>query len=363
MHTPLRTIALKLHLFLGLTAGLVVTVVCLTGAVLAFEADLSELSVPERYHIEGSGAHVPVAQAFEAARATLPEATLGGITVYQDANRPWEFNFGPAGRVYVDPFTGQVIESGVSRPAFFAKAQEFHRWLLAPSVGRPIVGAATVMFVFILCFGLILWWPRTMGALKARINPFSLFTKHSSGRRKLHDLHVALGIWCLIPLFVMSLTGLPEAYQWATKALYLVTSSAPQAPSPSSTSDTTLAALAPESALATGVALLGDAKQWMLRMPPRRTGTISVISLPLDGWHDRVVDQVYLDRVTGAALRIDRWNDLTPGFRARRSIYPWHFGTIWGFPSKLVAFLACLFGASFPITGFLMYRAGKRAVG
>ena len=75
------------------------------------------------------------------------------------------------------------------------------------------------------------------------------------------------------------------------------------------------------------------------------------------------MDQVYLDRVTGAQLRLDRWEDLTPGFRARRSIYPWHFGTVWGFPSKLVAFLACLFGATFPITGFLMYRAGLRHTG
>ncbi|MEO6066744.1 MAG: PepSY-associated TM helix domain-containing protein [Gemmatimonadales bacterium] len=360
MRSPLRTVTLKLHLFLGLTAGLVVMVVCLTGAVLAFEADLLKLFAPERYHVEGSGVRVPVAQAFEAARATLPEATLGGITVYQHANRPWEFNFGQGGRVHVDPFTGRVIESGVKRPVFFSKAQELHRWLLAPNVGRPIVGAATVMFVFILLFGFILWWPRTAGAFKVRINPFSLFTKHSSGRRKLHDLHVALGVWCLVPLLVMALTGLPEGYQWATKLLYVVTSSEQQPPAPTSTSDSTLAAIAPDSALAVGMALLGDAKQWSLRMPQRPTGAISVVSLPLDGWHDRVVDQVYLDRVTGAQLRLDRWNDLSPGFRARRSIYPWHFGTIWGFPSKLVAFLTCLFGASFPITGFLMYRAGKR---
>ena len=49
------------------------------------------------------------------------------------------------------------------------------------------------------------------------------------------------------------------------------------------------------------------------------------------------------------------------GFRARRSIYPWHFGTIWGVPSKVVAFLACLLGATFPLTGFLMYRASRRS--
>jgi uncharacterized iron-regulated membrane protein len=363
MRTPLRSAALKVHLYLGLTAGLVVTVVCLTGAILAFEPDIIKFGAPERFHVEGSGAPAPVRQVLDSLMTRLPEAKLSGITVYQDPQRPWEFNFGQAGRVYVDPFTGRILETGVRRPPFFAKTQELHRWLLAPDVGRPIVGIATICFVFILIAGLFIWWPHTKGAFKARINPFAVFSKHGGGRRKLHDLHVSLGVWCLLPLLVMALTGLPEGYQWATKVLYVITSSEQQPPAPTSTSDSTLAAMAPDSALAAGMALLGDAKQWSLRMPQRGNGAISVVSLPLDGWHDRVVDQVYLDRVTGAELRLDRWNDLTPGFRARRSIYPWHFGTIWGFPSKLVAFLACLFGASFPLTGFLMYRAGKRVEG
>lgn len=361
MRTPLRTAALKVHLYLGLTAGFIVTVVCLTGAILTFEPDLIRLSNPQRFQVEGSGSPVAVRLAIDSVGYYVHDAKLTAITVYQDPRRPWEFNFGPPGRAYVDPTDGGVIETGVRRPAFFAKTQELHRWLLAPGVGRPIVGAATICFVFILIAALFIWWPRTMGAFKARINPFAVFSKHGGERRKLHDLHVSLGVWCLIPLMVMALTGLPEGYAWATKALYVMTASAQQPPAPTSTSDTTLAPLGVDSALALGIARLGPAKQWSVRMPQRPSGAISVVSLPVDGWHDRAVDQLYLDRVTGAELRLDRWNDLTPGFRARRSIYPWHFGTIWGFPSKLVAFLACLFGASFPLTGFLMYRAGKRA--
>ena len=360
MRTPLRTAALKVHLYLGLTAGLVVTVVCFTGALLAFEPDIIKFSAPQRFHIEGSGPAVPMRQALDALTAALPEAKLSGVTVYQDAQRPWEFNFGPAGRAYLDPFTGAIIETGARRPTFFAKTQELHRWLLAPGVGRPIVGIATICFVFILIAALFIWWPRTMGAFRARINPFAVFSKHGGGRRKLHDLHVSLGIWCLIPLLVMALTGLPEAYAWATRSLYVLTGSEQQPPPPLSISDSTLAPLGVDSVLAIGIARLGAAKQWSVRMPQRPTGAIVVVSLPVDAWHDRVVDQLYLDRVTGTELRLDRWKDLTPGYRARRSIYPWHFGTIWGFPSKLVAFLACLFGASFPLTGFLMYRAGKQ---
>ena len=361
MRTPLRSLLLKVHLWLGLTAGAVIAVVCLTGAILAFETEIVRGAHPEYYGVTPAGAPVPIRQAVDSLATALPDAKLSGVLLQSDPTKSWEFNFGSAGRAYVDPYTGKVLATGVKRPVFFSKTQELHRWLLAPAVGRPIVGAATIALVFILIAGFFLWWPKTKGAFKARINPFAVFSKHGGGKRKLHDLHVSLGIWCLIPLMVMALSGLPEGYAWATRFLYVVTRSAEQPPAPTSTSDTTLATLAPDSALVLGMAALGDAKQWTLRIPARPTAAIGVVALPNDAWHDRAVDQVYLDRVTGAPLRLDRWEDLAPGFRARRSIYPWHFGTVWGFPSKLVAFLACLFGASFPITGFLMYRAGKRA--
>lgn len=360
MRTPLRSLALKLHLWLGLTAGTVVAIVCLTGAILAFESDLIRLGAPERYRVEPVMTPIAVPKVPDSLPTVDPEATLSAITVYADLQRPIELNFGAPGRAYVHPTYGTVIETGVKRPVFFAKTQELHRFLLAGTVGRRIVGACTIAFVFILCFGLILWWPKTKGAFKARINPFAVFGKHGGWRRRLHDLHVSLGIWCLVPLMVMALTGLPEGYRWATRFLYVVTGSADQPPAPGSTSDTTLPSLPLLSALAIGKEALGDATQWTVRAPARPTGAITVVSIPHDAWHERAVDQVYLDRVTGAQLRLDRWEDLAPGFRARRSIYPWHFGTVWGFPSKLVAFLACLFGATFPLTGFLMYRAGLR---
>ncbi|HVX88385.1 MAG TPA: PepSY domain-containing protein, partial [Gemmatimonadales bacterium] len=60
-------------------------------------------------------------------------------------------------------------------------------------------------------------------------------------------------------------------------------------------------------------------------------------------------------------LRIDHWRDMPVGNRARRMIEPVHTGMGWGLTSKVLFFLATLFGASFPLTGFLMYRAGKRA--
>ena len=48
-----------------------------------------------------------------------------------------------------------------------------HRWLLDSMkpdggifLGKMIVGTATLMFVFVLISGIVIWWPRTKKALK-----------------------------------------------------------------------------------------------------------------------------------------------------------------------------------------------------
>jgi uncharacterized iron-regulated membrane protein len=43
------------------------------------------------------------------------------------------------------------------------------------------------------------------------------------------------------------------------------------------------------------------------------------------------------------------------GARVRSTFKPVHTGSIWGTPSKIIAFIVCLFGVTFPITGTIMW--------
>ena len=360
MSSKPRALALKIHLYLGLAAGAVIALLCLTGAALAFEQEITRALHPERFHVEGSGAPLPLAAALDSVRSQVPEARIGSVTIRQDPTRPWEFQV-QEGRALLDPYTGKLIAVAPFRLPFFEKAMELHRWLLADEVGAQITGAATVAFVLLLLAGIVLWWPRTRGAFKARINPFAVFSKHGGGRRKLHDLHVALGIWCWPLLLFMALSGLPEAYDWATSALFSMTRSERPAPPPRSGGDSTMASIPPDSLMALGRAQFPDARIWSARMSARGNGAVSVAAVAADQPSERKTDVAYFDRHTGALLRVDHWADLSTGLRARRMVEPAHTGAAWGLPGKLLFFLATLFGASFPLTGFLMYRAGKRA--
>lgn len=359
MSSKTRALALKIHLWLGLTAGTVIAILCLSAAALVFEQEITHALYPERYQVEAAASPVPVAVALDSARAATG-SDVAGITVSSDPTRPWEAN-GRGGRIFIDPGTGHVIAVAPFRLPFFQRAMEIHRWLMADDLGEKITGAATVAFVLLLFAGIILWWPRTRGALKARINPFAVFSKHGGGRRKLHDLHVALGIWCWPFLLFMALTGLPEAYGWGTDALYFFTRSPRAEPAPKSGGDSTMAKIPLDSLMTLGRAAFPEARLWSARAQTRGNGALSVASVAADQPSERKTDVAYFDQHTGALLRIDHWRDMPVGNRARRMIEPVHTGMGWGLTSKVLFFLATLFGASFPLTGFLMYRAGKRA--
>lgn len=361
MHSPLRSLALKLHLFLGLTAGLVIATCCLTGAILVFEPEITKALHPDWSRVTGSGATVPIHLALDSVYAAAPGQPVAIATFTNDPTRPWEFLAGDTGRALVNPYTGHLIAIAPFRLPFFQKTMEIHRWLLADDVGEMITGAATVMFIVLLMMAIIIWWPRTMGALKARINPFAVFSKHGGGRRKLHDLHVALGIWCWPILFVIALTALPEAYDWAGSAIMAVTGAHRFAPPPKSGGDSATATLPLDSIVTLGHATFPNSRLMAVRMPQRPSSPVMVQSVDATESSDRHSDVAYLDRITGAVLRTDRWVDASAGMKIRRMDEMWHTGRAWGLGGRTLWFLAVLFGASFPVTGFLMYRAGKKS--
>ena len=77
--------------------------------------------------------------------------------------------------------------------------------------GKMIVGTSTLMFVFVLISGVVVWWPRTRKALKNSLK----IVANKGWRRFWYDLHVAGGMYALVFLLAMALTGLTVGLcQW-----------------------------------------------------------------------------------------------------------------------------------------------------
>lgn len=84
------------------------------------------------------------------------------------------------------------------------------------SVGKVIVGVSTLLMVFVLVSGIFIWVPRTKRALKNRL----CIATDKGIRRFWYDSHVALGIYVVIFLLIMALTGLTWSFGWYRTAFY-----------------------------------------------------------------------------------------------------------------------------------------------
>ena len=232
----MRRLFAKLHLWLSIPLGIFISVICLTGAILVFEQEITQALNPHLYRVKAVPDSTPLSpsELAEAIRRQVPDTLrLTSLQFARDPEQPVWAGFKNAGRktLSVNPYTGEVNGWSKSYP-FFQEVRKLHRWLLdAParkgekSVGKVIVGVTTLLMVVILLSGLVIWIPRTSKALKNRL----CISCTKGWRRFWYDSHVATGIYTLVFLLVMALTGLTWSFGWYRTAAYSLFGAAPQA--------------------------------------------------------------------------------------------------------------------------------------
>ena len=151
----------KIHLWLGLTSGLVVFILGLTGAIYCFAPELQNLQ-PYRHVPEAGKPFLPPSQIKQIAEKQLPGKTLQRI--YYDArDRSVMVLFSKKDvysySVFINPYNGGVLKVRNNDKDFLSVVLQIHRTLLIP-YGHEIIRWSTVIFIFMLISGIILWWPK-----------------------------------------------------------------------------------------------------------------------------------------------------------------------------------------------------------
>lgn len=214
----MKKICKSVHLWLSLPFGLLISVICFSGAVLVFEREITQALQHHLYEVESEGKEVLPSTLLESrVRDQLPDTLeITSIKMPEREGAACMVSFKNAGKrmASVNPYTGEVIGFTYSYP-FFQTMRKLHRWLLDPparrgegSVGKMVVGFSTLAMVFVLLSGLVIWVPRNHRALNNRLR--ISFTK--GWRRFCYDAHVSLGFYALLFLMLMALTGLTWSF-------------------------------------------------------------------------------------------------------------------------------------------------------
>lgn len=219
----------KIHLWLSVPFGLIVTLVCFSGAMLVFEPEITRAVRSDVYHVSAvKDSAIPMDQLMEVVRETLPDSvSVTGVTVFDDQSRTYQVNLSRPRRasLFIDQYSGEIT-GRYERLPFFSTMFRLHRWLLDSAdphgdgikIGKLLVGVSTLVFVIALVSGVVIWWPRARKNLWRSLS--ISFSKGWKGFWK--GLHVAGGMYALVFVLAMSLTGLTWSFDWYRSAFYAV---------------------------------------------------------------------------------------------------------------------------------------------
>ena len=335
----------RLHRWLGLVFGTWLGLLGLTGALMAFMPEIETRHIPAA----GVGPALPVPALVEAAALALPAAPGGPIRVHPPATPGATFRADfrlPSGRtsLHLDPASGAVLGEVRWGGQAIHLAYNLHRNLLVTD-GERFVGLLGLPVLGLLLAGLALAaWP-TAVPWRERV-----FSKAGlRGRRRLANLHTALGLRVLLPLLVTVGTGLalsfPQTTQWL---LYRVTTATPQPPPVPGDGPVDLAgALALAEAARPGWRLV-----WL--EPPGTTGRLSMAFAPANAWPgaEQVVTVDTATGTLGVALP-------HPAGRLGAWFTALHAGTAFGLPHRIFIILLGLLPLLLGYFGLALWWRGR----
>ncbi len=362
-----RKLTGQMHLWLGLTSGLVVFIVSLTGCLWVFESEIQSLYNGSYTRVEAQNRpQLPVSTLQQIGQRALVRelqtpvrAEYATVNVYNDPTKAaYYYAYGQEGKlyhyVYLNPYTGAVLRVRDMNRDLFTVIIDLHTRLLLPrEIGHKIVGVSILIFVISLLTGLVLWWPKNRAALKQRFS-----VKWSAKWRRVnYDSHNVFGFYSLLPALLIATTGLVWSFEWVDKGVYFLftgTTDAPTHQEPTSVKRTTRADNVVDQVFAQTVAQYPQAAYYAVGLPVADSSSVAVSVYPTTQTY---YDGTYLhfDQYTGQLLKKETLADQNLGQKVRSMNYDIHIGKILGLPGQLLAFFASLVSASLPVTGFLIW--------
>lgn len=361
----MRKLFSKLHLWLSVPVGIFITVICLSGAALVFEQEIKNALNRDLYISDTKGRQnrMPPSQLIAVVKKQITDSLrISELRIPGKEGKSYSLSFENAGkrRLFVNPYTGEV--KGWDRNySFFTTMRKLHRWLLdvppqkgEKTVGRMVVGISTLVMVFILVTGLVIWIPKNIRMLRQRLS-----VKTGKSRYRFwYDTHVSLGFYSTVFLLVMALTGLTWSFGWYRTAFCSAFGVEQQRQRPSARNSEQ------------GKRKEYDFAVWDKAISEigRRYTDYESVSLSaysaritLDGTGLRKQDIAKFNREDGRIEQITVYAEQPRSSKMKSWIYAFHTGSWGGVTTKILYFIASIIGASLPLTGYYFWLKKKKS--
>lgn len=350
----LRRLALSLHGYIGIIAGILLVVIGVTGSLLVFSHEINHLVHPQLLQVAPQVEPVSPQQVVDIAQAFQPSLKPHRITMPRSPNEAYTvMMLSPNDEytdIYVNPYGGAVLGSLPWKQTVGGWLIDLHVHLFAGDWGMNLVGICGGVFLVMGITGLLLWngWKQLRFGFKIRWQaPWQLVN---------YDLHKAIGVLSVALLSLIAITGMAMVF-WASfeTAVYSLTRS-PKPPEFTSKIIPNAAPMGINELLQKAETALPEGK--VFKFFPAKTPD-ATFNIWMEVPHEYEFNKnpyLRLDQYSGEVLHISGWKNDSLGDRLLSAPYVLHVGNYGGLFTRILYFLIGLAPLVLLITGFVLWN-------
>lgn len=376
-----RKVWLEVHLWLGLIAGMTLTVFGITGAILVFQQEIDELLNPGLLTVDpesgGESAFHLLDEILAAGTHVMPAgAKLTFVRYPRNDNAAFrlEYQFSVPSRnrsesweTAVNPYTATVTgmrllktsESIFPKTFVWVIFELHYAFFLGDELGYLLTGIFGSVLMISTLTGLILWWPLTGNWLAALT-----IKSGASAERLNYDIHKSAGFYTLVVMLPVLFSGIyMNLPQYVAPLIELFSPVSYRYWFHSTPSPETVAIGLPRAVKIANTKFPTGRMDW-LYVPTDASGTYTVCKQGVEdpgSWITRRC--VVMDQFSGRILDVDDPAHGTAGEVFTHWQWPLHSGHAFGWTGRILVFITGLAGPVLFVTGvirWLQKRSAKR---
>lgn len=404
----------KLHLLLGLSAGSLLVIIGLSGALLAAQQPLLRWLNPEILTVTPQpGGPLSPPALLRQALPQLPTAPLLSLNLSGDPAQSASITLANGRRgkrgqnYYFNPYSGALLGASLRGEPSLIWVEKLHRHLTLGPWGHLVTGLCALALVLLLISGFWLRWPPQPGQWRS----WFYLNLRLSGPRRWGQLHAVVATWLLPCYLLIAASGLYWSYGWLSDGRLLGDGrphSGQIAPASGQGPNTTLGANSGggrnsgtgfgigngsgsgngsgrRSGLGQGasgpsgaplavadLAAIWDStstllattdsgwRQLSLSLKADANGQVTLYYVAADAPHRDAFSRIRLDLSSGQLIDHRPYASMPLGQRLSASMMALHSGHYWGVIGQSLFFIASLLLPLFAITGWYLYLSRRR---
>lgn len=359
MRPSFRTLTLQFHRWIGLTVGLILVFMALTGALIAYRSQLEPILNRDLLSVASCSDRAPLDVLVRNAEAAHPNGDPDYIRIISGGEGATRI---PATQirfsdpefqddVFLDPCSGSVLGERSRYGGFLATAEQLHRFRFVDGGSLVSGSSALLLAVVLVAGGLYMWWPRRLRAWKsaATLNP------RLGGRERTLNRHKIIGLYASLIVLSSALTGLPQSFDWYRNAIYWLTGSPQPERKPRSGPPRGAPRLPMEALWQRAQTLIPNPRETLLHFPSRPRDPVEIFAIARDAPHANARTLLFLDAYTAEVLQFMPYAQSSLGHKLYFWTLSWHTGAIGGLFGPFVLLLGALSVPVLAYTGTSSY--------